>query len=226
MTYNPEYYLKLMDDFGMKKAKDLVAFHLKPSKELPERLVRLSQIVKKRRPQLKVRPVNLSNFNQEVKIIKEIYNSAWSKNWGFVPATDEEFDDLAKRLKSLVVPDLVQVAFFDDKPAGFIMTIPNYNEVLIKLGGKLTPFSIIKFLFLKNKIKSARLITLGICKEYRNMGIDAILYLETLKAAFKHGYTEGELSWILEDNDLTIRAAEMMGGRIYKKYRIYEKKIE
>jgi hypothetical protein len=225
MTYNPEYYLEFMERYGLRKAKDFYAYLAPVTGEQITRLSRVSELVKKREPNLVVRPINLKKFAEELGKIKQIYNSAWSKNWGFVPMTDGEIESMAERLKPLVVPEILQIAEFDGKPAGFLMAVPDYNQVMKRINGKLNLSGIVKFLWYKNKIDALRLITLGVCPEYRKKGIDGLLYLESLKGAMKKGYKFCEFSWVLEENILTQRAAEFMGGKLYKKYRIYEIKI-
>lgn len=225
MTYNPKYYPELMEKYELRKAKDFYAYLAPVTGEQIIRLSRVSELVKKREPDLVVRPINLKKFAEELGKIKQIYNSAWSKNWGFVPMTDEEIESMAKRLKPLVVPDILQIAEFDGKPAGFLIAVPDYNQVMKRINGKLNLSGIIKFLWYKNKIDALRLITLGVCPEYRKKGIDGLLYLESLKGAMRKGYKFCEYSWILEENILAQRAAESMGGKLYKKYRIYEIKI-
>jgi GNAT superfamily N-acetyltransferase len=176
-----------------------------------------------------VRPVNLKDFDNEVRRIKDIYNSAWEKNWGFVPMTEREFDHLAKDLKQMVVADLLLMAEVKGEPVAFAMTIPDANVALKAAGGRLTrfglPIGLAKLLLAARKIKRLRLVTLGIKPGYRRRGLDAILYLDTLSTARKLGYTGGEISWTLEDNDLVNRAIESMGGRKYKTYRVYERDL-
>jgi hypothetical protein len=118
--------------------------------------------IEKREPQLRTRPINLRNLNQELKIIKEIYNQAWSKNWGFVPLTEEEINLLAKELKSLVVPDLVLFAYWGEEPVGFSVSLPDYNEVLKHLNGKIGLLGLLKFLYYSRKIDKIRVMLLGI----------------------------------------------------------------
>jgi len=225
MTYNPRYYLEFMERYGLKKAKDFYAYLAPITGEQIEHLSQVAEMVRKREPDLVVRPINLKKLAEELSKIKQIYNSAWSENWGFLPMTDEEVESMAKRLRPLVVPEILQIAEFNGKPAGFLMAVPDYNQVLKKINGRLNLSGIIIFFWYKNKIDTLRLITLGVCPEYRKRGIDALLYLESLKGAMKNGYKLCEYSWILEENILTQRAAEMMGGKLYKKYRIYETQI-
>ena len=167
----------------------------------------------------------MKQFQREVAAVKDIYNSAWSHNWGFVPMTDEETESMAKRLKPLIVPELMIMAEVNGKPAAFFVAVPDYNQVLGKINGRLGPVGLAKFLWYSRKISDIRVLAMGVTEEYRKKGIEGLLYLESFKAAVKKGYERAEMSWILEDNVLVQRGCELMGGKLYKKYRIYEKKI-
>ncbi|MFA5074314.1 MAG: GNAT family N-acetyltransferase [Nitrospirota bacterium] len=226
MTYTPSYYLDLMEACGFVKSKDLYAYlSMIPEVSSGERLERLSQSVKKRLPSLVVRAADMSHFEQELESIQNIYNSAWADNWGFAPMTPDEIQCMAKRLKHLIVPDLLIMAEIDKEPVGFFMALPDYNQVLLKLNGKLGLLGLIKFLWYSRAISDIRVITMGVKKEHRRKGIEGLLYLESFKAAMRKGYQRAEMSWILEDNLLMRKGCELMGGRLYKKYRIYEKMI-
>ncbi len=226
MPYNPEYYHDLLLSYGFRKAKDLYAYKITKETLSIGRLKKLVDSVKERNPELTIRPVNLKDFAQEIKYAVEIYNNAWEKNWGFVPWTEKEFVSQALRLKPLIKPEFVLFAFIKNEPVGMIITVPNYNEVLKKLNGKLGPIEILKFLYYRNKIKSLRIMIMGVKKEYRNRGIEALLYYETILNGLKEDYEWAELSWILEDNVMMNRAAEALGAKVYKKYRVYEKDID
>ena len=222
MPYNPRYYPSLLEGSGLKKALDLYAYWLEESFFLDDRLFRITERLIKRNPQLRVRPINLRQFDEELKIVKEIYNHAWSRNWGFVPLTDEEMNDLAKNLKPLVVPDLVLFAYWGDEPIGFSVSLPDYNEVLKHLNGKVGLLGIFKFFYYSKKIKTLRVMLLGIKQAFQKKGVEGLLYLETSKRGFKKGYPQAECSWILENNPLMQHGIEAMGGKRYKTYRIYE----
>ncbi len=226
MPYNPPYYHDLLLSYGFKKAKDLYAYKITKETLPLGRLKKIADSVKEKYPDLVVRPVNLKNFTQEIKYAVDIYNNAWGKNWGFVPWTEKEFVSQALRLKPLIKPEFVLLAFIKNEPIGMIIAVPNYNEVLKRLNGKLGPIEILKFFYYKNKIKSLRIMIMGVKKEYRNRGIEALLYYETILNGLKENYEWGELSWILEDNVMMNRAAEALGAEIYKKYRVYEKMID
>ena len=224
MPYNPKYYLEFMERYGLKKAKDLYAYRMDIDKRPPERIYKVAERVKKKE-NLVVRKVNLDDFENEVKKIKEIYNQAWSKNWGAIPMTDEEFAHMAKGMKKIADKDLLFIVEVDGKPAGFSLSFPNLNEALIKLNGRLFPFGLFKLLYYIKRIKSVRLITMGVSQKYQKIGIDTIFYTETFDNGVKKGYNGGELSWVLEDNVLMNKAIQLMNAKVYKKYRIYEGEV-
>jgi GNAT superfamily N-acetyltransferase len=221
MTYNPDYYPALYEACGLTKAKDLFAFYLSSSITPPERVVKMVERVRERN-RIVVRPVRLKDFANELERIKTVYNSAWEKNWGFVPMTDGEFAALAREMKPIAKPEFVLLAEVDNQPVAFAMTLPDVNQALKAANGRLFPFGLAKLLWTLRKIRQARLVTLGIKDGYRKRGIDAVLYYETLMAAKRLGFTGGEISWTLEDNELINKAIAMMGGEHYKTYRIYQ----
>lgn len=224
MTYNPRYYLDFMDRYGLAKARDLYAYRMFSKDGIPDRLRRMAEKIQQRES-LTIRPINMKDFDGELTRIKAVYNQAWSRNWGFVPMTDREFDHLAKTLKPLVVPELVLLAEVNGEPAGFSLTLPDYNQALKHVNGRLFPFGLIRLWWHSRKIDCARIMVMGVVPKYQKRGIDAIFYIRTWDAGTARGITWGEMSWILEDNMMMRRAMEMMGGKIYKTYRIYEMRI-
>ena len=226
MTYTPAYYLDYMERCGLTKAKDLYAYiSVIADVSAGDRLERLAAVVRQKMPGLVVRPANMKKFRSELNAVKDIYNSAWSHNWGFVPMTDKEIESMAKRLKPLIVPELLIMAEVDGNPAGFYMAVPDYNQVLSRINGRLGPIEIMKFLWYSRKISDIRVLTMGVKEEYRKRGIEGLLYLESFKAAKRKGYQRAEMSWVLEDNTLMQKGCEFMGGKVYKKWRIYEKSL-
>lgn len=224
MTYNPKYYLDFMEKYGMEKARDLYAYFIDKNFPPPERVVKMAASIKQKE-NIKLHSVDMKNLENEAEKIKAIYNSAWSPNWGFVPMTDEEFDHMVKGLKQIVDPYLVFIAEVDGKPAGFSLALPDVNLVLHKINGRLFPFGLLKLLWhtkIKNKINGVRIITMGVVPEFQKRGIDTVFYVETYNVGVKRGYTWAELSWVLEDNLKMNRILELLGARLYKKYRIYE----
>jgi GNAT superfamily N-acetyltransferase len=225
MTYNPEYYLKLCDNYGFTKAKDLYAYRLDSDRVLSsEKLVRGQEIVRKRSG-LVISELNMKNFEKELEKVKYVYNKAWAPNWGFVPLTESEIDAMAKDLKQLAEPRLVLFGEVNGQLVGFALVLLDYNQIFKKMNGRLFPFGFLKLLTQKKKITWARVITLGIIPEYQKRGLDTVFYYEIVKRAAEQGIFTGEASWILEDNEMMNRGAELMNGIRYKEYRIYEKKI-
>lgn len=223
MTYNPPYYLDLLTSLGFVKAKDLLAFRIE-AKPVPDALLQVCEEIKKREGAY-VRKMRKRDFQILVDLAMEIYNDAWSENWGFVPMDREEFIFVARGLKLLLDEDICFFVMKEDKPVGFSITLPDYNVPLKDMKGKLFPFGIAKFLLGRRRIKNARIFALGIRKQFHDKGLAALLYFETWKSLLEKGYHWAEMSWILEDNYRMIRAIELAGGRVYKKYRILEKKV-
>jgi len=223
MPYNFPYYQKLLEGCGLSKAKDLYAYTADVMDTFPEKVYRVSKVAEKQG--IKIRPINLKSFDSEMRIFKRIYDSAWGKNWGHIPMTDEEIEHMAGKLKPVIVPELALIAELNDEPAGFMMFLPDLNYVLKKLNGRLFPFGIFRALRHSGKTKDARLLLLGIKEGARKRGVDSLLFIEGLKALHKNGYRRMELSWVLEDNYPVQRIIETMNGRLYKKYRIYEREV-
>ena len=225
MTYNPRYYGELLESCGLKKAKDLFAWERSAATPPPERFARIADKIRQHEG-ITIRGVNLRHFDAEVERIKEVYNAAWEQNWGFVPMTDEEFDKLAKDLKQFVAPDLCLVAEHEGEPIAFSLTVPDYNQPLKKLNGRLTtfglPIGLLKLIWNARKIDRVRLMALGVKTGWRRRGIDAVLVVETIRRTRELGYAGGEVSWTLEDNDLINRAIESCGCTRTKLYRMYE----
>lgn len=221
MSYNPIYYPRLVEACGFAKAKDLLAYWLE-AEHIPERLARIAERVQKRE-HLLLRRLDMARFDAEVAAIQEIYNDAWSPNWGFVPMTDREFGFMARQLRPVIDVDFALLAEIDGKPVGFSLALPDLNVALKPVRGRLFPFGIFKLLWYKRKIGHLRVITLGVRKAYQKRGIDAVFYVETMKRGQARGCPRGELSWILEDNTMMRRGAEEMGAKVYKTYRMYDR---
>jgi ribosomal protein S18 acetylase RimI-like enzyme len=231
MTYNPSYYTKLLENWGLSKSKDLMAYIIDSKRPFSERLLAQSEKLKER-GRVQFRTVNLSKWDQEVDMILDIYNDAWEKNWGFVPMNPEEFRHMAKDMKAIVDPELVLIAEVAGKPAGFGLALPDVNQVFHKIkDGKLFPTGLVKLLWLlkgpmrRKTINRCRILTLGIKQEYRELGIGAMLYTEYVKRGPAGGYPVGEASWILEDNLPMNKALTMMAGERTKVYRIYDRSL-
>jgi hypothetical protein len=228
MTYNPRYYVPLVEAAGFRKTKDLLAFHIDLAKIPIDRLSRIAAKVKQRNPEVVLRPVLRKTVAQDIAKVKEVYNAAWEANWGFVPMTDAEMDFLAARLKPLLMEGLSWLAEVGNEPVGFLLALPDYNIPLKPLRGRLlTPkvLGFVPYLLGWKVLPGTRTIILGVKEKYRTKGLESAMLIEGLKVAFEAGIRESEASWILEDNVRMCRMLEAIGGRPYKTYRIYEKPV-
>lgn len=222
MTYNPPYYPELMDAVGMKKSKDLYAYLSTPTTVDGKKVERVARRALATHG-VRVRPINLKDFQQEVEKIWQVYNGAWRRNWGFVPMTREEFAAMGAEMKQILVPDLVLVGEVGDRVVGFALALPDINLALKPAGGRLFPLGLLKILYHQRTIKNLRVLALGVVEEYRTTGVAAAFYASLIGNSRRLGYRDCELSWILEDNVLMNRSLEMMGAKRYKTYRIYER---
>ncbi|OWY21830.1 hypothetical protein C7N43_28640 [Sphingobacteriales bacterium UPWRP_1] len=226
MTYNPPYYEQLIENDHYGVAQVLLAYKLdRNSVDGNPKFPRIAQIAAKRN-NVTLRPVNLKKMKEDLAIIKDIYNKAWEKNWGFVPMTNDEIDALAEDLKPLVVPELALFAEIEGRAVGFILAVPDYNFIFKQMNGHLFPFNFLKLYTQRKKIKWLRIIIMGVLPEYRQRGIDAVMYYDIVKRGREMGMEYGEASWILESNTMMTRSAErVLNGTAYKKYRVYEKAL-
>jgi hypothetical protein len=227
MTYNPAYYAELLEGYGLKKAMDLYAYDIGAHYfNHSEKLQRVADRLRKK-SNISVRTVDMKKFKDEVGIIRQVYNDAWSRNWGFVPMTEAEFEHLAKDLKQIVDPRVVLIAEQANeegrsKPVGFLLAVPDMNRALKKINGRLLPFGLLKLLWHSRKINTIRVITMGGIVEFQNLGMGSVFMDEIYRRGPAAGYPTGEMSWVLQNNVMMNRAAELIGGRRTKTYRIYE----
>jgi len=230
MTYNPPYYPALCEGAGFRKVKDLIAFWFEIGERPLARFRKINERIRRNEPTFRLHKITGGSLKRDLPRVREVYNAAWEKNWGFVPMTPEEMDFMAARLKPLLVPDFALLGEFAEpggrtEPVAFMMTLPDYNAAIAPLGGRLFPFGWLKFLLGIRKIRTLRVLTLGVKKEHRARGLQSLLFEQSLRTALEKGYTGCEVSWILEDNDMMIRGLEIWGGRPYKTYRMYEKAL-
>ncbi|MBN2465161.1 hypothetical protein JXD38_06025 [candidate division WOR-3 bacterium] len=223
-SYNPAYYPRLIEAIGFTKVKDFYAFGMDSDQPIPEKFERVVKLLRTR-PEIEVRHADLKNLKPSLDLIKQVYNDAWSKNWDFEPMTDAEIEDLARQLKPLIIPDFVWMVLYKGEIAAMSIGLPDYNQVLKKVNGRLFPFGWLTFLIEKRRINKARLWTMGVLHKFRNLGFDALLYYESMMAARRHGFKHGELSMILEDNVAVIRPITNLGARIVKTYRVYQRPV-
>lgn len=229
MPHHRPYQGGLIEQAGLAKVKDVFAWRYTVG-NVPKRAEKAMADVDAM-PEVKLRHVDKGNVERDVRIIMDVFNDAWSDNWGFVALTEAELTKMASELKPILMPELTYIAEIDGSPAAVALALPNVNELIGDLHGKLFPLGLPKLLYrLKVKgPKSARLIILGIRKKYRGVkkygALSTCLYAKMHHSAEKVGVTWGELSWTLEDNAAVNVGIKFMGGEIYKKYRVYERDI-
>ncbi|MFW6188881.1 MAG: N-acetyltransferase [Planctomycetota bacterium] len=224
MPYNPPFYPDYLERCGYDRAKDLLAYSYDSGGDVPPRLSRFARKAQER-TDVSVRPVDPDRFRHDVARAFSVYNRAWSRNWGFVPMTEEQFEFMAESLRPVVEPELALIAELDGEPVGFSLALPDYNRVLKRMNGRLFPFGIFRFFFGRRRIDSVRVLTMGVVREHRRSGIDVLLIHRTFVNGIENGFTRGEFSWVLEDNVLLRRTLERMGARVSKTYRIFEKSL-
>jgi len=223
MPHNAPHHRALYEAAGFEKEKDLLAYDV-PTVEAPERIARVVEAIQSRSGAV-IRTIDMRRFREEVDRIRAIYNSVWERNWGFVPMTREEMDYTAAQLRPVVDPELVLFAEIDRRPIAFALALPDLNEAIRHANGRLFPFGAIAIWWHARRIRRVRVLTLGIEREHRASGIDAVLYHELFARAKRRGYAGGECSWVLEDNVAMMRPIERLGGRVHKRYRIYDRAI-
>lgn len=235
MPYNPRYYQKLIENAGFTKAMDIYSFHLSREGALEhataDRLERLTKAVMKRN-KITVRKIDRKRLKEEFVLFKEIYNAAWDKNWGFVPMTPKELDAMVNSLGQFFEPDFAFFAEVEGQPAGFVMAIPDFNQVLDKARarpGVPEPLTLVKALWywkIRPVMTWARIPLMGVKEQFRTKGVDAVLYYHVLQALTGDPHIQhSDSGWILEANDNMVSIAKSFGCEIYKTHRFYEKKL-
>lgn len=226
-TYNSAYYADILTQYGFSKFTDLLCWELMTA-DMKQEVVDVAAKLESRLAErgITIRKINMKKYKQEINSFLPIYNASWAENTGFVPMTDAEILQIGSDLKAVIDPDFVYFAEKDGKTIGVALTIPNVNEIQINVKrGRLFPTGALKILFGLKKIKSVRIFALGTLKEYRRLGIDVCFYVKNILTAREKGIIRGEASWILENNVGMNRALEHIGGKVYRKYRLYEKAI-
>ncbi len=224
MPYNPPEYPVYVEAAGYSKIKDLYAWLFDLEKGLSEMFARLAQRVRKRYQPV-IRPADVRDFDGELARVEKIYNEAWEDNWGFVRYTDAEFAHLAKEFKLVLDPDMVLFVEIDGETAGLILSVPDLNQVLKRVGGRLLPFGVFKLLNRKRYITQLRVPILGLMPKYRHKGLELALVDELYRRGVAKGYKYGEVSWVLEDNKAMNKDIEAGGAVLYKTYRLYQKAL-
>lgn len=225
MPYHKTYYDTLIKEADFDKAQDLLTYDVNQDNVDRERMNRAMEIVKRRLPEISIRKIRLKKIKEEIKIIREIFNAAWSKNWGFIPLSEAEFNYLANDLKTIVDDNFAHIAEVNGKPVAFSVAIPDYNQIFRNMDGKLFPTGIFKILWNRKKINRVRTALMGVIPEFQGKGIDALLHREAIENGLIHDVYASEIGWILESNVQMNRVAEKIGGAPDKRYRMYSKKL-
>lgn len=228
MTYNKPYYLEHLERYGFGKKTDLLAYEVTEDK-VNMKSVKIAGMLEERlmRKGITVRDANMKNIDQEIKGVHKIYLEAWDKNWGFVPATNDEFDHIVEGLKLVIDPQFAQIAECDGRMIGFALAIPDINQIMRTIKkGRLFPTGIFKLLTGRSKIKKIRIILLGVVEEYRKMGIEGIFYARIISNGLAKGIHTAEASWILEDNEMMNKGLQNMNAEVTKRYRILELSLD
>jgi hypothetical protein len=224
MPHNPPEYAGFIESCGYAKAKDLFAWLYDIGPAPPAIVARLAERLRARH-RLTLRPLKLAEFTAEAERLRQLYCSAWEHNWGFVAPTREEFRRIALEMKPIFDPRCAVCAEADGRMVACAVAVPDVNQALKGTDGKLFPLGLVKLLGRRRYIDQARLLLLGIDREYRATGLYPLLLFELHRQASGGPYKRVEFSWVLEDNRDINSAAEQAGARLYKRYRIYEKHI-
>ncbi len=230
MGHAPPYYGPRLEEQGYRKAKDLIAYAYDLTAELPPQTAGFLKKLE-RKANVSIRPLDMARYEADLDIIAEIFNDAWAENWGYLPLSRSDTRHMAKNLKPLVAPEHVAIASVDGEPAAMAVTLPNVNEAIADLNGRLLPFGWAKLLWrLKVRApKSARLPLMGVRRKYQDSPLGAALALGVVDTVRRHhrdlGTRHGELSWILEDNNRVRHLLDLLGAKPYQPYRLYEKDL-
>jgi GNAT superfamily N-acetyltransferase len=227
--WHPPYYRERLEGHGYGKAIDLLIWwlslgELKQGDRFADAIHEVADKVESEHG-ITVRNMRKRDLEDEIGRFMEVYNAAWEKNWGFVPITDEEVAFEAKALKPILDERWAFIAERDGEVLGAALTLPDINQVTLKMNGRLLPLGWLKFLLGKRKIDRVRVFALGVKPEYQHTGIAARFYVRHIETAAETGAPAGDQGWILETNEPMNRAMEGMGGRIVKRYRLYEKSL-
>lgn len=228
MPYNPPYHVDFLVDYGFERAMTMWAYYVHKKYVQVDKLRRGVQLVKRRTSGLELRTLDMDRFDEEARTILAIYNDAWENNWGHVPMTDAEFEQLAHDLKQIVDPEMVFILEHEGTPVAFSISLPNLNLALQHVSdGRLFPLGLPKLLAYAQfgGIYEVRMPLMGVRKEYQGRALDSLLVLATIENGPPNGYDACEMSWVLDTNRRLINSLESMGGVVDKEYAMFEKSL-
>jgi GNAT superfamily N-acetyltransferase len=220
--HNSAYYPGIYEAIGLRPVMDWYAYLVDAEMSGIDKMIRVSERLLSRHPELQIRSLDLKEFDREVELVRGVYVDAWEQNWAHVRVSDEEFDFIAGGLRQLIDPDLCFVAQVGDRVAGISVTLPDFNQVVKRMKGRILPVGWWHVLRKRQIIDRVRIFMLGVAQEFQSLPLGAALYARTFQVAKAKGYRYGEASLILENNVRMRGALEKMGARIYKTYRNYE----
>jgi hypothetical protein len=225
MAYNPPYYPGLVESYGFTREKHLLTFLIDGDYRLPGWMNRLAERMMQKKG-VRIRHASLKNADAEFTLIREIYNDAWSDNWGFVPLSDNEMRDIQKNVMNFADPDLAFFIYYEDEPAVFCLVFPDMNPLLKRLNGRIGLTGLLKFLLYRREINGLRLLMFGIKEKFRQLGFPMLAFHHIYEAVRKkEKYHSMELGWTLEDNESINTLIEETGAKTYKKYCIFGKSL-
>jgi hypothetical protein len=228
MGHSPPYYAERLEGAGFRRATDLFAYLLATDFAVPRAMAR---VIGEDLRQVRFRPFDRRRSWQDLQLMREIYNDAWAKNWGYVPFTADEFDRVGHELKPVLRPGYVQIAEVRGEPAGFIVALPNVNELIRDLGGRLLPLVWARLLWRlkRGRVTTARVPLMGVKQQFQGWPLGAAVALGLIHRVHeplrRDDVRQVELSWILEHNKPMRSLIEMLGAKPYKRYRIYEMEL-
>ncbi|PCJ33929.1 MAG: N-acetyltransferase [Alphaproteobacteria bacterium] len=232
MNHALPYYQDLMTSYGMEKAKDLWAYYLKFDRDVLPPTIKKMITRSMRDGKIRLRPINMKNYEEDLKTILDIFNDAWSENWMALPFTEAELNKTVKDMKLLIRGDFAYIAEYDGVPMAMMVTLPNLNEIIADMKGSLFPFGILKLLWrlkIRPTYKTVRVPLMGVRKEFQNTAVGGAMAFALIEEsriqATKAGCTHAELSWVLEENTRLSKMLETIGCKRYKNYRMYVKTL-
>jgi ribosomal protein S18 acetylase RimI-like enzyme len=220
--HNSAYYPGIYEALGMRPAMDWYAYRCDAEMPGIKKMQKVAERMLSRHPEIRIRSLDLAHFDEEVERVRQVYVDAWEQNWAHVRVSDEEFEFIAQGLKQIIEPELCFVAEIGDRVAGISVTLPDFNQVVKRMNGRILPFGWVHLLMKKRYMNRARVFMLGVAQEFQSLPLGAALYARTFKVALERGYRWGEASLILENNTRMRGALEKMGATIEKTYRNYE----
>lgn len=222
--YNPPYYQRLLESNGYGKEVDWYAFEFTADNGIPQRWARIADRILKR-PGVSLRHPNLKDWDRELRQVRAIFNEAWADNWGHVPMTEAQWDELAGALRMVVKPELCWIATLHGEPVGFSVTLPDLNEAIQPLHGHLLPLGWLKLLRGRARVRSLRTLAMGVLKPYRGLGYEVAMVTETIRAGLALGYSTCDCSLVVETNTPMLRVLDSLGIKPYKTFRVYRKAL-